>query len=118
MTHLNEALADEKKILETELDQIYDLKVKGAQIRSRAHWIENGEKSTKYFYGLENKSQADNTIYELNIKGDLITDDSQILENLRNFYEVLYTSKKMILKPLTIIQKIYIYLIFYLKKRN
>ena len=31
------------------LDEIYDQKVRGMMIRSRAKWIEEGEKPTKYF---------------------------------------------------------------------
>ena len=37
------------KELEAELDDIHDKRTKGAQIRSKAKWIEDGEKNTSYF---------------------------------------------------------------------
>lgn len=47
-----------KRNLETQLNEFYDKKSKGAQIRSRAKWINEGEKNTKYFLCLENKHQT------------------------------------------------------------
>lgn len=38
-----------KRLLEREIDMYYTEKCKGAYIRSRATWIEKGEKSTSYF---------------------------------------------------------------------
>jgi hypothetical protein len=35
------------------LSKIYSDKAKGAQIRSRIKWVEEGEKNTKFFLGLE-----------------------------------------------------------------
>ena len=35
--------------LENELDELYNSKEKGAQIRSRAKWINDGEKNTNFF---------------------------------------------------------------------
>jgi hypothetical protein len=34
----------------------------GAQIRSRVQWVEQGEKNTKYFLGLEKNRQTRKTI--------------------------------------------------------
>ena len=39
-----------KRQLERQLSLLYDEKCKGAQVRSRAKWIKEGEKSTKYFF--------------------------------------------------------------------
>jgi hypothetical protein len=36
--------------LEKELEQIYEQKAKGAQIRSREKWVEFGEKNNAYFF--------------------------------------------------------------------
>jgi len=37
----------------------------GAKIRSRAQWIEEGEKPTRYFFRLENKRAAKNSFVSL-----------------------------------------------------
>jgi len=38
-------------------------KAEGAQIRARAEWIENGEKSTKYFLFLEREGYGKDVQY-------------------------------------------------------
>jgi hypothetical protein len=40
------------------LSKIYSDKAKGAQIRSRIKWVEEGEKNTKFFLGLEKARQT------------------------------------------------------------
>lgn len=42
-----------KRELETQLSYLIDKKANGAQIRSRAKWIQEGEKNTNFFLGLE-----------------------------------------------------------------
>jgi hypothetical protein len=48
---------NKKRKLENELTELINKKAKGAQIRSRAKWIVDGEKSTSYFLTLEKKRQ-------------------------------------------------------------
>mgnify|MGYP003692148107 CR=1 FL=1 len=43
-------------------------KTKGAQIRSKLRWIEEGEKNSKYFFNLEKHNQSSNIIKELKTK--------------------------------------------------
>lgn len=43
--------------LQNKLDEIYCKKAHGAYIRSRAKWIEEGEKNTSYFSNLEKNCQ-------------------------------------------------------------
>ena len=83
----------ERLKLENELHEIYEFKVRGAQIRSRATWIEQGERSTKYFFKLENKHQVDNTIYKLSDGENMIYDENRLLEHINKFYENLYSSQ-------------------------
>jgi len=51
-------LSAEKRVeldqLQNELDTLYLEKAKGAFIRSRARWLEEGEKNTTYFLTLKN----------------------------------------------------------------
>ena len=46
--------------LELEISQLYDFKAKGAQIRSRTHVLEEGEKNTKYLVNLESRDNIEN----------------------------------------------------------
>ena len=43
--------------MEKDLEKEYGIKAKGAQIRSRIKWIEEGEKNTNYFLSLEKQRQ-------------------------------------------------------------
>ncbi len=92
--HIGQTLiVDEKCEAETELHQLYELRVKGAQIRSRAKWIEEGEKSSSYFLSLEKQRQNNNVISRLKTdKGDTISNDNEILGEITFFYKSLYTS--------------------------
>ena len=58
----NVKLNQERRQLKEELDELYTRKARGFQIRSRARWIEFGERSTKYFLGLEKQRQNANCI--------------------------------------------------------
>ena len=64
---------------------------KGAQI-SRAKWVEEGERCTNYFFGLERKHISNNTIKQLKRENDTLTSSNvEILEEQYNFYKKLYT---------------------------
>ena len=61
-----------------------DQEAEGQQIRSRAKWIEKGEKPTRYFYGLEKTRQKSNTINKLKKDNEEeVTNDIDILETAR-----------------------------------
>ena len=74
------------------LNAIYDYKLKGIIIRSRARWTEEGEKSTHYFLNLEKRNKTQNTICELLLKnGEVTKNPTDILTELEHFYSDLYT---------------------------
>ena len=52
----------ETKQLKQQLDDLYESRTKGYQVRSPAKWVESGEKSTGYFLGLEKSRQSANCI--------------------------------------------------------
>jgi len=80
--------------IEKELDNMYNSEVKGAQIRSKVKWIEDGEKCTKYFLNLEKKHQVSNVIQTLKTDDDtVITEQGDLLDECCRFYENLYTSQ-------------------------
>ena len=79
------------------MSKLYSDKVKGAQIRSRIKWVEEGEKKpTKFFLGLEKARQARKNITALkDNKGKLIKEQSKILELEREYYITLYETKNL-----------------------
>ena len=72
---------------------LYTDKARGAQVRARAQWIEEGEKNTKYFLKLEKARQSSSAIHGLNINGVEENNEELILEGLSRFYGDLYKSK-------------------------
>lgn len=46
---------DKLNMLQLQLDFIYEEEVRGAFVRSRRKWLEEGEKNKKYFFSLEKK---------------------------------------------------------------
>ena len=90
----NEINMREKISFENELNQLIDNKCKGAQIRSRVKWLEEGEKNTSYFLRLENQQQSYNVIRKLAQDEHTLSNDSDILNELCLFYENLYKSKQ------------------------
>ena len=66
-------------------------RIRGVMFRSKAKWVEEGEKNTKYFYSLEKARYNAKTCYKVvNEKGEEITDGDRIIECQRSFYQDLY----------------------------
>ena len=84
---------DEKHEIEKQLETLYKEKAKGAQIRSRVKWVEEGERNSKFFLGLEKARQTRKSITALRDENkNIITDQGKILNLERNYYKNLYTS--------------------------
>ena len=82
------------KVLQEEMELINEYDAKGAQIRSRTKWMEEGEKNTKYFLGLEKTRALRNTITQLKTDTEnLISDQSEIHHQISTYYRDLYTNK-------------------------
>ena len=84
---------DDQKLLETKTDLEEKLleRAKGMIFRSKARWTELGEKSTKYFFGLEKARYNAKTCYcILDENGEEIHQPEKILEKQREFYHELY----------------------------
>ena len=66
---------------------------RGAQVRARARWAEEGESSTAYLFRLEKKRAADRYISGLSAgDGSLVTDKDGLCNLLRSFYLDLFTA--------------------------
>ena len=84
---------DERKKLKQELDNLYENRAKGYQVRSRAKWVECGEKSTRYFLGLEKTRKSANCITCLkDADGIPHHSDAEILKVAKSYHERLYKS--------------------------
>ena len=67
----------------------------GAYIRSRAEWIEFGEKPSRYFFNLENRNRINKNMSEIKVdENTTLTKQPEILEAMRAFYKNLYTKRE------------------------
>ena len=75
----------------SELEELRKEKMKGHVIRSRAQYLSDGEKATKYFCSLENKNYIEKTVKKLVLNNNqCITDQHKILKEMQTFYTKLF----------------------------
>ena len=87
-------LMTELAMANEQLVAIREEKLKGAKIRSRANWVENGEKPSQFFLQLEKSNYVNKCFKELHLDPEeIITDQERILQEIRNFYKNLYTER-------------------------
>ena len=83
---------DEYNIIKGEFEQIQKHKARGIMIRSKAQYIEEGERNTSYFLNLEKRNHAIKEIITLiDANGITITKANAILDEQKLFFENLYT---------------------------
>ena len=78
-----------------EMIEIRKKELNGMQIRSRANWLEYGEKPSKFFLDLESKNTINKNLKELETESGKITNQKEILEAVKNFYENLYKKRNI-----------------------
>ena len=77
------------------MENIIQYKTKGAIIRSKARWYNEGEKNSIYFLNLENRHRKRKTITQIKTSnGPYATNDPDILKECNSFFCRLYASKK------------------------
>ena len=82
------------KSIKTELKDIYEKKGKEAMFRSKARWIEKGEKPTNYFFNLEKRNFEKKVIAQLKLEnGEIISDMKQVNLEIELFYSDLLETK-------------------------
>ena len=63
-------------------------------LRSKANWIEYGEKPTKYFCSLEKRNYINKNVKKIvDPSGNIYIEQTEILNQIANFYQNLYSSK-------------------------
>ena len=71
------------------MKQMYDKKVEGIIVRSRARWYEHGEKNSKYFFNLEKRNHIRKDIRKL-----ITVDPFEILEGGKIFLKIFINQEK------------------------
>jgi exodeoxyribonuclease-3 len=84
-----------KNNTQVQLDELIAERTRGAALRSRVDWHEEGDKASKLFLNLEKSRANKKTIRKLKDKtGKIVTNNKEILELEANFYTELFTSKQ------------------------
>jgi hypothetical protein len=90
---------DEKTSFENdkrELVKIRDHRMKGVLLRSRARWVEDGEKVSKYFCSLEKRNYVNKYINKLTLEDGSTTCETDIIVNeMKDFYLQLYSKRNL-----------------------
>ena len=94
--NLNEENKDDLANNRERLNELRKNKLKGHFIRSKARWVENGEKPSNFFCNLEKQNYVNKTINKLETEnGELIHNQQDILKETKMFYKKLYESRDL-----------------------
>ena len=77
-----------------ELNCFIENKINGLIIRSKATIVEFSEKNSRYFANLEKKRSESKTVSQLNIKGKIITNTQDILNEEKNILRKTLLKKR------------------------
>ena len=93
--------------LKAELQNLRGKKLQGCLIRSKARWIEQGEKPSKYFCNLENRNFVSKRMTSLFDKnGKEINNQIDIKNEVFSFYNNLYKSREHIIENINLEEKL------------
>ena len=88
----SDTLLSQRESLQTELNKILDYETKGLIIRSRTRWMEEGEKSSKYFCNLEKRNSERKAINRLKKNNDeVIAGQSDVIKEIHLYFNNLYS---------------------------
>lgn len=84
-----------------ELGEIEMHKANRTIFRTKARWAQLGEKPTAYFLGLEKRRSKGNTITSIkDDSGNILTSNSDILEQERHYFSQIYEEDSSVLLPI------------------
>ena len=85
---------EELETLNNELLELRNKKMEGMNIRSRVQWLKEGERGTRYFCNLEKRNYINKSMPFLELEnGVRIFEQKAIAEEVKRFYENLYTAQ-------------------------
>ena len=89
-------IINELYAVNSSLEKLLRHKTRGAILRSKSRWYEQGERNTRYFFNLEKRNYCKKTITKLKCSNNTYTHNQfEILKEEKDFYETLYTSKNI-----------------------
>ena len=87
----NPQLVMDKK---AELETLRQQKIKGEMVRTRGHWLKEGEKPTKFFCNLENRNFVEKTMKKIKLSdGSFIVEQKEALHHIGRFYSKLFKNR-------------------------
>ena len=88
------AIGDILDDLNKEFEVHRKYKMEGLLVRTKAKWIEEGEKPSKYFCALEKRNFVNKNVTKLiNKNNEQLTNQKEILMEIKSFYQDLYKSR-------------------------
>jgi hypothetical protein len=85
-------IIQEAENIKEEIEQYNSEKARGAWLRSKADWLEYGERNSSFFLKLENRNrQVKNIVTLIDEAGTIVTGQQDILNEELKFYKNLYT---------------------------
>ena len=96
--HCDPILLNQLETAKAELDELYNYNTEGSILRSKVRWFEHGEKSSKYFLGLEKRNKSKTHVQKLLANphsSEEITEFNEVQKELKRFYKNLYTKQSL-----------------------
>lgn len=87
---LHEEEIESRLILTNKFEEIARIEEMAWRQRSRAIWLKEGDKNTRFFHKTANTHRRSNTIDKLKVEGVMIEDPEEIKREIVSFYENLY----------------------------
>ena len=92
--HTDQAIMMELFQLESRLDEILRTEMEGVILRSKATFVEKGERCTKYFFGLEKNNGKKKMVNKLldEATGESLLTQDKISEHAVSFFQNVYST--------------------------